>query len=631
MIHARFGQGAAFRMDGGRRSLCFVSNGTPAILHEYDLATGELLFRSPLPPTDSVWAICSTESGDVYLSGTRDGILYRYSSEGLQSLGENPSNVFVWELFHDNGRVYGGTYPQAKLFEYDTVSGKFRDFGSIREGQDYCRGIVCDEQYIYAGTGSFKHLIRIDRESGEREEVYLEGISATQGFIDKLWLIDDYLFVSCTYAEVHVFRRGTLAHAGSFRCDNLVIKPHPSYPGKVFFKNGSKLCFWDLAEENWSETALDSLPLGRCKAIKWLPADSAETSAPQLGMATVNAEVAVINMSNLSAKVRKLPVDPQPLRIACLETGPDGKLYIGGIYRGFTQYNPDTDEIERAIGLFPQIEGITFHDGEAYFGTYTHAHMYRYDPQQSLNFGMNPEHNPYHIGRIGHNQDRPFAMTAGGGYIFAGTVPDYGVRGGALSVYDPGNGTWDVYTDIVKDQSIIGIAYKDGLIFGGTSVWGGLGVEPDPGPARMFVWDVASRTKVTEFVPDIPDLDATPLLIGGLSAGPDGLIWGAIYGTIFAMDPATLRVVKSRVIIPSDPSNGTWKMVYLRWGPDGILYTTLGKHLVAVNPETLDYVQLVDEAINDLTLDHAGRLYYGVGEELFRIVPPKNLFSSSEN
>ncbi|WP_054957309.1 hypothetical protein [Paenibacillus dakarensis] len=630
MIHARFGQGAAFRFDGKRHRICFVSNGTPAIVHEYDLTSGELLFQSPLPPTDSVWAISATENEDVYLSGTRDGILYRYSSDGLKSVGVNPSNAFVWELFYDQGRIYGGTYPHSKLFEYNTVSGEFRDFGPIKEGQDYCRGIVADDRYLYAGTGSIKHLIRIDRVTGEREEIHLEGLSGTQGFIDKLWIRDDYLFVSCTYTEVHVFRRDSLIHVGSFPCDNLLSKPHASHPGKVFYKNGSRLCYWDIAQETSMETALDSLPFGRCKAMAWVKTDEVEEFSAKLALATVNAELAILDLSDLSdlsAETRMLPVEPQPLRIACLETGEDGKLYIGGIYRGFSLYNPATDEIEQSIGLFPQTEGITFLDGEAYFGTYTHAHMYRYNPEHPMNYGMTPEHNPGHIGRIGYKQDRPFAMTSGGGYVFAGTVPDYGIRGGALSVYDPAAGTWDVYPDIVKDQSILGLAYKEGLIFGGTSIWGGLGVEPAEEPARMFVWDVATRTKITEFVPDIPDMDAVPSLIGGLFAGPDGLIWGAVYGTIFAMDPSTLRVVKSRVIVPTDPSKSSWKMVFLRWGPDGLLYTTLGNRLIAVHPETLDYVQLVDNPINDLTIDQAGRLYYGVGQELFRLVPPKNLFS----
>lgn len=626
MVHASFGQGAAIRFDGMRHRVCFVSNGYPAVVHEFDLATGERLFQSPLPSADCVWGICSTETGDVYLSGTGDRVLYRLTSDGLTSMGANPADPWVFQLYARQDSVFGGTYPNSKLFEYDTLTQAFRDYGSVMPGEDYIRGLTADERWIYAGIGSTKHVIRIDRVTGERMELPLDGISGLPGFVDRLWVMEDCLFVSCDFVDTHVYQLDSLKRIGSFPSDNMLTGLTPHYPGLLFFKQGTKLCSWDMKNACWSETGIDDLPPGRCKALEWLTSSQDAEKAPRLALVTVNAETAVIDLSKKQVTTQRLAVEPQSLQITCLETGPQGKLYLGGYQRGFSIYDPISDKQELEIGLFPQIEGLTFLDGAAYFGTYTHAHMFRYDPGRPLDFGWKPEHNPGWLGSLGHNQDRPFAMTTGGGLVFAGCTPDYGVRGGALGVYDPSTNEWKVYPEIVHEQSILGLAYRDGLLYGGTTVWGGLGTSPAEGPAKMFIWDVASARKISEFVPAIPSLDHPPLMIGDLTAGPDGRIWGAIDGTIFAMDPETCRVVKSKVIQPSEYKHSKWRPIYLKWGPDGLLYTTLGRRLTVIHPDNLEHVFLNDEIVGNMTLDQAGRVYFAVGNELFRLIPPSNLF-----
>ncbi|WP_054957310.1 hypothetical protein [Paenibacillus dakarensis] len=625
MVHAGFGQGAAIRFDGNRHRVCFVNNGYPAVVYEFDLVTGERLFQSPLPSADCVWGICSTESGDVYLSGTGDGVLYRLNSDGLFSLGTNPADPWVFQLYAEQDSIFGGTYPNSKLFEYDTLSQTFRDYGCVMPGEDYIRGLTADERWIYAGIGSTKHVIRIDRVTGKRTELQLDGISGSKGFVDRLWVKEDCLFVSCDFVNVHVFHLDSLERIGSFASDNMLTGPITHYPGLLFFKQGTKLCSWDMANARLCETGIDGLPPGRCKALEWLTPNQGSEKAPHLALVTVNAETAIIDLSNKQVTTQRLAVEPQPLQITCLETGPEGKLYLGGYQRGFSIYDPHTDKHELEIGLFPQIEGLTFLDGVAYFGTYTHANMFRYDPGQPLDFGWKPEHNPGCLGSLGHSQDRPFAMTTGGGLVFAGCIPDYGIRGGALGVHDPSTNEWKVYPDIVQEQSILGLAYQDGLLYGGTTVWGGLGTPPVEGPAKMFIWDVASARKVSEFIPEIPSLDRPPLMIGGLTVGPDGWIWGAIDGTIFAMEPETCRVVKSKLILPSEYKYSKCRPIYLKWGQDGLLYTTLGRRLTVIHPDTLEHVFLNDEIVGNMTLDQTGRVYYDAGKELYRLVPPSNL------
>ncbi|WP_409341997.1 hypothetical protein [Paenibacillus sp. MBLB4367] len=620
MVKSRFGQAAVILHRGGRHTVCFVSNGAPAIFQEFDLLTGETLFRAPVPNTDCCWGISSAADETVYVTGTEDGILYRYCPDKrqLEPAGATPADRWVWQLRCDGGRVYGATYPDCAVFEYDCVSGEVRDYGTVMPGEQYARGLTVDGEWIYAGTGSVRHVVRVNRITGAREELELPGITGRQGFVDRIWALRDYLLVSSDFSEVRVFRKHTLEPAGAFVCDNELLE-HPEEPGTVYYKSGTSVYRRNLLTGETAEAGLGVFPEGRVKAMKWL-----EGEDRNLALVTGHAEAAWTETQG-GAEGRaisyKLSVEAQPIEIQSLETGPDGKLYIGGYHRGFTVYDPQAERIERTVETFPQTEGIGFLDGNVYLGTYTKARMYRYDPELPFRYGETPRHNPGRIGVIGHRQDRPFAIASGGGKLFVGTIADYGIRGGALSVYDPCTEQWSVHPDIVEDQSVIGLAYLNGNVYGGTTLWGGLGIPPSDGPAKMFVWDAKANRKIGEFVPDIPGIDMPPRMIGELSAGPDGLIWGAADGTLFAMEPASRRVVKSKVILPSEYRYSKWRPIFLRWGPDGLLYTTLGRRLVVVRPETMEHKILNDSVVGNMTLDRYGRIYYAQGTELLRLGP----------
>src|SRR5690606_31979791 len=107
-------------------------------------------------------------------------------------------------------------------------------------------------------------------------------------------------------------------------------------------------------------------------------------------------------------------------------------------------------------------------------------------------------------------------------------IPDYGELGGALTIItraEDGTLSAEVFPDVVAEQSIVSLAYHEpsGLLFGSTSIHGGLGIEAKAEAAKLFVWDVAKGEKVEEFSLEIPGLNS-PGMIGGLSVGRDGNI-----------------------------------------------------------------------------------------------------------
>ena len=131
-------------------------------------------------------------------------------------------------------------------------------------------------------------------------------------------------------------------------------------------------------------------------------------------------------------------------------------------------------------------------------------------------------------------------------------------------------------------------------------------------------------------MPEIDGVDGPVQIVGDLSVGPDGLIWGVLDGfidpangfdaAIFAMNPDTLEIVKSKVITRSPYSTSKYRPYYIRFSDDGLMYTTIGRKLFAINPETLQSKEMLPgTTVNLMTMADNGDIYYVNGSKLFKL------------
>ncbi|MER2236822.1 MAG: hypothetical protein ABS892_01995, partial [Psychrobacillus sp.] len=618
----QLGQAAVIQKNSlGENEVYYHSNGLPGTFSVLNAETGELKFSKVIEGTEALWAITIGSDQNVYFAGTGDGKLYRYLPEEkkVEELGVNPSDNWVWDLEGTaDGKIYGSTYPHAAVFEYDIESGAFRNFGTAKEGQQYARGIGVSDDSIYVGVGTKKHLIKIDRSTGEKEEIIIEGQTGTDGMIENIFIVNDKLFVSAGSVTMLVLDRETHEVINQFSYSNMISDPSPHNNNLIYFKFEKKLYQYDFSKNETKE--IEGIPLlpdtVRVKDMEWITLSNGETV---LAMITQYGEYILYEPIKNEITFIDMDIASQSVEIQALEAGQDGKLYMGGYQRGLSIYNPFTNEREVNIPSFAQPEGIGFLNDKVYYGTYVGAMIYSYDPNKEIDLNSNPklEYD------ITDHQDRPFTLTSGDNKLFVGTVPDYGVLGGVLAIFDEDTGKWSQYRNVVEDQSIIGLAYKDGKLYGSTSIWGGLGLDPKAKEAKIFVWDVATSKKIEEFTPAIPGIDETPRMIGEISFGPDGNLWGIVDGTIFAMDPETKEVVKSKTIHPSLYNSSKWLPYRLEWAPDGMLYTTLSRKLVAIDPETLSHKVIVDRFMNNMTVGMNGSIYYAQGNKLQMIAVPE--------
>ena len=613
---------ASFGIEDGRPVMYTTASGTPAIFQVVDLLGREVLRTFPLDGSESSWSHVTLPDGTVYIGGSGgSGPLYQYSPETkqLRKLGHIGENVAYDLSYDEQGRIYFGTYPNAKVGRYDPATGEFRDYGTMAPGQSYVRSTAYLDGYLYAGIGIEGSVVKLNVETGEKETIELPtyGGAVQPGMVYQLDAAGKYIVAGISGGNnaLLFYDTETGEWADQYFLNNKGI--HLSYgkPGsnKVYFVQNNRLMEIDLETLEAADTGVSYGSFLRHTAWVDVP-DDPELPGSSLATVMFNGSVAYMNLETKVTKIVPYPLAGNPIPIQALEKGPDGKLYMSGYPGGKgTVYSPDTGDMQSfALG---QAEGMGSYGDKLYLGVYPGAHIYELDTTQPIADGVNPKM----IGDI-PGEDRPFMITSGEGKVFIGTIPDYGHLGGALTVYDPGKSgdeAFVVHKNVIHNQSIVGLAVRDGKLYGSTTVAGGLGIDPTEPAAKIFVWDIESGSKIKEAVPDIPDATVQPKMISGLTFGPDGLLWAAADGTIFAMDPETLNVVKSRNIYPAVSNFGRWRPVYIRWGDDGLMVTTLAGKLTVIDPDSLDYVTLANTSL--MTLGDDGHIYYAGGATLYKI------------
>ena len=79
------------------------------------------------------------------------------------------------------------------------------------------------------------------------------------------------------------------------------------------------------------------------------------------------------------------------------------------------------------------------------------------------------------------------------------------------------------------------------------------------------------------------------------------------------MDPDHKEIVKSKQVHTGSFNYGAWSSVPLKWDADGILYALFGSKLIAIDPVTLEYREVI--SAYSFTIDDDGYLYYSDGTD----------------
>ncbi|MPV36460.1 outer membrane protein assembly factor BamB family protein [Georgenia subflava] len=604
----------------GRPDVYAVTAAVPARFQVLDVETGALEHSVELPAgATGSWAVTTGSDGSVYVGVYNNGHLYRWvpATETLEDLGRaTPNSRYLWDLeVDDEGVVWGGTYPRAELFSYDPATDDFTSYGSLAD-EEYVRSVAVTDGKVYAGLGSSDpKIVVLDVASGERTTLELPEEHQDNEFVYFLDVRKDTLFARVTpgnHLLAHDMKRGTWTDLGPTAFGS--VSPVGPANTVYYVDAENRLMAYKLSRGTITDTGVADLYPAR--DFGWVDLPGPDYPGLTLSFVYQTGERVLYNPVRGTHEVLQTEAETAPIKIQSVATGPDGRIYSGGyMYEGIAAYDPTTGQTETLPrGYLGQVEGMLAHDGDLYLGTYTRAHLFRYHPEEGWETGTNPEH----LGSLEElEQDRPFAWTSVGDRVATGTVPSYGKLGGVLALYDPDTGVLESHRDVVPDQSIVSLTAIGDIVYGGTSVFGGLGSSPTAETAVVFAWDSETGHKLweAELAPEVQAVTA-------LTAGPDGTLWAIDNGKLYELDPTDGSVLRSSQLMPYLWQGASlWVGSDLEFREDGQLYALTRGTIFQVDPETLRSRELAD-GVTNYTFARLGEdIYFTRSDEIFRISP----------
>ncbi|SDL11928.1 OmpL47-type beta-barrel domain-containing protein [Tessaracoccus oleiagri] len=600
----------------------YVTNGNeevPAMLQVVDVERSSVVFQQRVPEGINSWANAySTVDGRVYFA-TTDGHLYSWGpGEGRITQHEFPlTGEGIWRLaVAPDGIVYGGTYPGGLLFSLDPATGLVTNHGQVNTGETYLRSIAVDDRYVYAGSQPNARLVRWDRETGETLALTLPSGLTGQNAVYDLTLAGDLLFARVESSNtLVVYNRSDLSVANVVpKITGRVISGLDPTGEFVLFRlnNGvdaSGIYRYYVDEHRIEPTGFN--PNAFPGAFAWHEFDDqANYPGHTLVMTYYRGRTYGYNFESRKGTYHGesiLEATPNPIQT--IGAGPDGNIYIPGFLSppGIAQFDPTTDTTRLLPGA-GQVEGVGSFDDLLLLGRYPNGQLTAYDTTKPWAYGTNPPQ-PF---QIGDDQDRPQEFVRVGDEVAVSSVPKSGRLGGSLTMWDPYSGNTRVYTNVVDQQSPVSLAEKDGLVYVGTSINGGYGIDPVATEAKLVGVDPVTG-EVRFSVAPIPNA----MTVSGLEFDEQGKLWGIADGALFQFDPETREILRVEQTFPRTRSMyGTTSVI--EFGKDGYLYATSAGALWRVDPATWERLRLAHTGVRYLAQDGAGNLYFARVATLYR-------------
>lgn len=616
-----------FGVEDGKNMVYSTVSGKPASFVVYNLDDRKVEREFLLAGAKTCWSHGTDSKGNVYIATQSAASLFRYdpNTKKVERLGgitapDGTVQTALYDVsFDEKDNVYFGTYPSALVMKYDVASGSFEVFNdSVFAGEKYVRNQEIHNGYMYCGNNAdTPRFARIEMKTGKVE--YLPNFELPSGeyckaFSGGITSAGDYLFINFTSSEKRsitavykISENKWLTNEDQFVESN-GFYVSPELNGKVYTHNraDNKLWAFDLKTEKYEKT---EIPGSTNRNSKWIEFNTPDLPGKTLCTVQSNGNVTYINMEKGTYEDVPSNAAPQPIEVRSMEPGMKGSNTIAiGAYMGPVLTFLDDTTHQKTTIASSQVEGMGQVGDDFIVCTYPGANIWSVDCERPFETLEKTQLTTLSTDK----QDRPFKVIEAGEVAAISSVPDYGILDGALTIYDPVSKKFDVYQGLIKEQSIIGLAYKDGKIYGSTAIWGGLGIDPTQTKAKLFQFDLATRKVEKEVTPQIKGLSSDAMHIGDLSFSSDGTLWGASGGTIFKIDTNTLAVTDEIKLKDYEHkvTSQRFSPYAIEWINDHVMVTNTGDVLNIVDVNTKEAKQLYPEGIGYMTVSENGNIYF---------------------
>ena len=400
------------------------------------------------------------QNGNMYFfSGSPAGHFLKFDMQTMQlvDLGAPAANATYppWRTVAPDGRIYVGTYPEARVLWCDPSTDTVGDLGvmTTNAANRYAFTIAVDaaNRHLYVPVGLHTGEIwSHDLQTGEKRQIMPASIGQAHTFF--------YIY-RCT--DGNVYGHSASDNSLKFRC----------YPD-------------------------------RTELVGFTPPIAGEPSQTtgcgyQFNSITEDNQLRKRNLSNGQWEYLDINVEGSPSGIYSIGCERDGIVFGGGtspLCHLFT-FDPNSGELkDMGGGTEPggavQIYDVLSHqqgphDG-LFISSYGGAHFDFYDPRTGAMTNIASLADS-------HQQERAPEMALGpDGMIYSGTIPTKGHLGGAVVRINPQTFGVDVWRNVIQDQSFNDLTPIPGSreICFSSSIHGGTTAVPTTTEASVMLWDV---------------------------------------------------------------------------------------------------------------------------------------------
>ncbi|MDF2813803.1 MAG: hypothetical protein K0Q81_3 [Paenibacillus sp.] len=634
---------AVFHTEPSGRTLAYATlQGIPAKLLVIDVNTETVLKQIVVEDTvngtyhkgEHLRGLTVQPDGTVYMAGTPTNLFQYIPGEDKVHFVKKLPGSATFDLKNGpEGILIGGSYNRNETFEYNTLTGELVNLGRATPEEFYAYSVAYDavRNDYYFGIGSHAHVIRYDRDTGVKTEIQLpERFAAAAQFVWDMKVVENKLFMRLSPgATVALDLTTGVFEDTDTPVTSRLVSPKSPDENKIYFTAASQLGYYDFNTKQYNMLGIDTLADGNGFTF-------AQLSDPDFPGNTLIGimEGRLFKYSPATGKVSNifLPIDGEPSGLHTAGKGNDGRIHTSAfVVGGNAIYDPVTGQREeyskQTVGKEQTVPGnqtdmVYSYKDKIYYVAYTGMNVYEYD--QSLPWDRQDPNQPnprflFTASDVGL-QDRGLAGTVmpEEGKLVIGTVPKYGYNGGALVIFDLETHEREVYWNVIDQQSVTAVTYKDGLIYGGSNIWGGLGAIPTETEAKLFIWDVEKKEKVFEVVPIPGKRGITELIVG-----PDGMIWGSAEGDLFIFDPVTREVVFRKNLVTRSYSSAIWRDAQFQVGTDGNVYGVQNNQFFVIDGVTKQKTVIRNAGKhNRFTQDDFGNFYLTEETDLLKISIP---------
>lgn len=570
-----------------------------------------------LPVGIGSWGLRQGQDGNIYLGSYNGGELLCFNPRtekwiSLPQLSEafRKREYVICDLAEaPNGDIYYGTYPGAHLVRYDPHAKTMIDLGKVAD-ENYLRWLsVTPQGIVICGVGMrLGRVIAYDPKSQTYStitpEAYQRPGDTARPIVTSSYILQPVpgnllVYDVRSLKLLHVF---PALRAESF---------NPLGSDHVLYRAGSsELNTFDLT--TGKEALYCRLPTSG-GGVRWLLTRSGDLFGFRI-------QSYLYYQRRTSQITRhRIPVDGLGQNVLWLRSTPDGWIY-GGPELGQTlfSYSPGNHELrsyDQVINFGGEIYYAVDDQNKLYAISYIRATLSVFDASKPWDQGEGPDSNPRQILSIPQDQWRPVGgiHLGPGRMMYIGTQPNYGMLGGALSVFDPATEKLKVYRNIVPNEEISAVATDAKYVYCGADPEGGGGSKPTATNSHFLVWD--------------PDT--------GKMVFDRALETREVLGAIAAVNDHAYFVVNNQ-LMDYDSHARSLKAIYrfdspesiplesLQAAKDGTLWGILGEELAHIFParaEVQFFPATAGKATSGLTIGADGTIYFGSGTGVWILHP----------